>query len=500
MKRPEQEDPLAYRAVRGGLWVMGTTYFEIGFGFLATIYLARTLPVAAFGTFALAIVLSHLCSVQSYLGVEIAFAQGNDTSHRAIGTFATLRMGSALASVTLVLLLSPFLRLIYSDLVVDIALILTGMAVVRAAAGVPAILLERELLFKQTSLADSLTVPISYIPAFILAATSGTVWAIVAQATVRTLLSSIAIIWIGLRRNRTLATLEWSFDADLARHYLKFGSVLGLNTIINQVRGQIMAFLGGTVLGEYQLGFLNRARQTSGWASTLFQGLLSRTGFHTFARIKDDKMRLHRAFGNVVWFLTNIAVPISVVLIIIAPDLLHLLYGPRWLPSAPLLRILAAVSILTPISAVAVRLLIALALHRMLTLNSLLSLTILVLLGIPLALNYGMLGLCCALAVTQVGVVVFLFAIVHRRAGITWRVIPLRPIAAAFAALLAYYALNRLYPMADLPLFARVPIKILLASTAYGIVVAALHGRRISEQARYVWELIRGIRSPEADG
>jgi hypothetical protein len=49
-----ESEPLAYRAVRGGLWVAVSSYFNVGFGFLANLALTRILAPEDFGIFALA--------------------------------------------------------------------------------------------------------------------------------------------------------------------------------------------------------------------------------------------------------------------------------------------------------------------------------------------------------------------------------------------------------------------------------------------------------------
>ncbi len=50
----EPGDTLSQRVVRGGLFVAASSYFNIGFGFLANLVLTRLLAPEAFGTFALA--------------------------------------------------------------------------------------------------------------------------------------------------------------------------------------------------------------------------------------------------------------------------------------------------------------------------------------------------------------------------------------------------------------------------------------------------------------
>jgi len=64
--------PLAYRAVRGGLWVALGSYFNLGFGFLANLALTRILIPDDFGIFALA-GFFLLINLRPWVGVGHAF-------------------------------------------------------------------------------------------------------------------------------------------------------------------------------------------------------------------------------------------------------------------------------------------------------------------------------------------------------------------------------------------------------------------------------------------
>ena len=61
-------EPLAFRVVRGGLFVAASSYFNILFGFLANLILTRLLAPEAFGTFALAMFFFSLINLRPGLG------------------------------------------------------------------------------------------------------------------------------------------------------------------------------------------------------------------------------------------------------------------------------------------------------------------------------------------------------------------------------------------------------------------------------------------------
>ncbi len=83
-------EPLAYRAVRDGLWVALSSYWTIAFGFAVNIALTRMLAPEAFGAFALAMFFSSLLNLRSKVGVGQAFAQRPQITGELISTYFAL--------------------------------------------------------------------------------------------------------------------------------------------------------------------------------------------------------------------------------------------------------------------------------------------------------------------------------------------------------------------------------------------------------------------------
>ncbi|RMD82976.1 MAG: polysaccharide biosynthesis protein, partial [Chloroflexi bacterium] len=78
------EQPLAYRAVRNGVWVALGSYWVNGFGFVANIALIRLLTPAIYGEFALAMFFYTLFDLQSKVGLNFAFAQQREVNGETI--------------------------------------------------------------------------------------------------------------------------------------------------------------------------------------------------------------------------------------------------------------------------------------------------------------------------------------------------------------------------------------------------------------------------------
>ena len=153
------------------------------------------------------------------------------------------------------------------------------LAVIQAVSSIGILLMERELRFRQSSITQSVSEPLSYLLAFYLAATGQGVFALVGKAALGTLLKLIGIWWAVLHWRSDLIRLQWSFDLGFARSLAKSGTAIGVTQMVSNVQQHSMNSIAGTFLGEKQLGFLNRVHRLSSWSYTLFGDLLKRAGF-----------------------------------------------------------------------------------------------------------------------------------------------------------------------------------------------------------------------------
>jgi O-antigen/teichoic acid export membrane protein len=78
------------------------------------------------------------------------------------------------------------------------------------------------------------------------------------------------------------------------------------------------------------LGVYNRAYTFLAQPADLIGGVADKVLFPAMARIQNDNHRLKRAYLRATTCLALLAVPASVLLYILAPDLVDVLAGPRW--------------------------------------------------------------------------------------------------------------------------------------------------------------------------
>jgi O-antigen/teichoic acid export membrane protein len=495
-KAPQNETPLAYRAVRGGLWVALSSYWTLAFGFLANIGLTRILSPDDFGVFALAMFFAQLLRLQTKLGLGYAFGQYRETTGESVGTYAAMDAAAALCGPVLMGLAAPILlRLGYDRLVVWAALVLALAAFMEGLSNIAGVLLEKELHFGVVSLYQSVAFPLSYIPAFWLATHGGGVWSLVSQTTTYSFLW-LGIWWVLRRRDPRLWREPWRFRPGLARHFLRFGATTGLWLMAGMLFSQLDNFLIGTFAGVTALGYYDRAYRMAQWPGLLFNAVLLHPAFYTYARLQDDRPRLEKSTTMVTWAIGMVAVPLAIAVFIAAPEIIALLYGERWLPSALFLQILIAFFVVRPHLENAGVLLNAMGKPARAATLLWAQVGVLGLAGLPLTLRWGALGTCGAVGLALLLGMVLAYRYVRRELTVNLSAAFGFPVLVGAAVLLVYMAALRVVPLENLGLLLRLLVKAAWAFLAFYALTFALRPRETGERVRYVWGLMHRTPNP----
>jgi len=477
---------LANRVVRGGMWVALSSYWTIGFGFVANIFLTRMLDPDDLGTYAYALFFVQLLQLQPKLGIKYGFVQLKQVGDEAVGTYFVLESLTALIVVLVTLVAYPLLP----SSIALIVLVMSCLLGIQGIGQVGSVLLDRELKFGLTSRVDILAFTFSYVPAFWLAAEGFGVWSLVAQNLVYGALSILAFVWIFRGRLPSIWRARKQFSFLLTRRYLGFGLTVGLALFAGGLVASLGNFLIATFVDTTVLGFYDRAYRMAQWPGLLFNGVLSRTVFYTYARLQSDPARLGRATEMVLWLVTMVAFPLASILAIASPDIIALLYGDRWLAAGTFLRVLSIVFAVRPLIENAGTLLTAIGKPKLNTKVVVVQLVVIAVAGVPLTFLWGGMGVCLASMLASLCGIVLMYRYVLREVAV--KLMP--TLGSSFLVwsltVLGYLAITRVIPLEQLaPLF-RVALLSSYVLCAFCLLAFVVQPRMFLVRVRYVWNLI----------
>jgi PST family polysaccharide transporter len=463
----------------------------MGLGIIYGIIMARLLDPDHFGVFVLAMFFFGLLDFRGKLGLDLAFIHRQPTTDSLIATHWALQVGASIVTLGVTAIAAMIgSHTDYPAATAPLMIALAGSTIVEAAGSTARAALEKELVFSRSTVVVTGSLFLSYLAAIGLAVAGYTYWALVGQVAVNAALGSAGFWWAYRRLGQRLS-IRFSFDRALAGWMLRFGATLALGAVATTVLLQFDNFLVGTFIGAATLGYYAQAYKVAQWPTGLVTHIVSRTALPTYAKLQGDRVRLGKAFGMSLWLIVTVATPIALAIFASAPDFLRLLYGDKWLPSAPLLRFLIAYSVLRPLLDDTGALFTAIGQPKRVTVVLAIQAVTLVLAATPLTLGFGATGTAIGVGIAFATGIALMYRFVSQTIPIHVIRVFLPPSIATITSLGLYLAFTSRVDLNLLPLLLRVIVKGGFIAVAFCAIVLMLERRALLERIRYIWRLLR---------
>ena len=423
---------LARRAVRGSLWAAAGAYASFVVNFASVAALARFVSPDGFGSWALAVA---YCQILFALGV-VPFGQAVVQSPNVPGLADTaMRLALALRGA-LALLALPVAAVVARFNGSTVALLFLGLVGNELLDGVRSSMsavLERDLRYR----ALARTTTAASIAASVAAVGAGALGLGAAALLLREVLLVLVILAVYVRNARRWGLpLARVFDRRHAARVWTFARGLFWIRALEQVLARADRVLLGNALGLESLGYFHQAKYLAMLPQSALAPANMQVAVATYSKVRADRVRLGAAFDLVQYVVVRV-VPLAGLALVLYPEaILQTLYGARWLPAAPALRVLGVYAMLSPVLESYRSFAIALERWRALQAAVLAQAGVLVGALVLLAPRFGIVGAAWATCLAPVAGVGVLVGAVTRR-QITSRHGELGPVCAAAGAALA---------------------------------------------------------------
>jgi len=305
----------------------------------------RLLSPADYGLLAMASVFVVFLSMFSDLGLGQALVQGakvTDTHLRRI--FAAVLVVHSFLAVLLALF-APLIGAFFGEPAVTRIVQTLSLQFVIAAFGViPDAQLQREMEFRKRSLIDLAAAVAGALSTLALALAGNGVWALVAGTLVAQSMRVLGLNWAA----PSLCRPEFSLQG--VRAYFRFGGHLTLSQLLWFVMTQADVFIAGRWLGKEAVGVYSTAMHLASLPSQRISGLINQIAFPAFSRMQDDPRRVGANTLLGVRLLALIGFPVFWGMSSIAPEIVRVVLGHRWLDALIPLQLVATVMPIRPLS------------------------------------------------------------------------------------------------------------------------------------------------------
>ncbi|HWK89561.1 MAG TPA: lipopolysaccharide biosynthesis protein [Longimicrobium sp.] len=336
------------RAARKGLaWTALQSWGVQVLSLLMFLFLARLLEPRAFGLVALTTVFLQIAQIAVDQGLSAAIIQREKVEPEHLDAAFWIGMAVAAAFTAGTIAAAPAIAMLFGEpAITPILRVLSFLFIAGALSGVHEALLVRGMRFRVVALRSLAATAISGVVGVSMAFAGFGVMALVAQDLAFAAVS-VVVLW-------TASGWRPRF-AFSARHYRELvgfsGGILGLR-VMNFLTRRSDDLLIGRFLGPVALGYYSVAYKVFKVFLDMFTKIVSRVALPTLSRVQRDPEALRGALRGFLRLSALAAFPVFVGVAATAPDVVQVLFGPRWAASAQVMRVLAVVGVAQALSLV----------------------------------------------------------------------------------------------------------------------------------------------------
>jgi PST family polysaccharide transporter len=333
-------DGLKRKVTRGAAWTSGLHLVSKAAELVFTAILARLLAPSEFGVVAAAIVFITFAKLFVEIGIGATIVQLPDLTRYDVRTGGTLIMLSALFFFLLTQLAAPAAAAMFGIAEVEGVLRLLAFVFLLQAIGViPENLLVRRLKVPRVMMVETAARLIGYGGVGALCAWAGlSYWSLAIGALAEV---TIKAVTLALMVRPPLAPL---LHGPSLRRVLSTGAGFSVSRILNYVAISADKVIAGRALGAAALGIYGRAYSLMSVPADVYGRVGDRLVFPAMAACQHERERLRWAFLSGTSVTAAIGLPMTVVLVLLAPEIITFLLGRDWIAVVAPLMMLAAAS------------------------------------------------------------------------------------------------------------------------------------------------------------
>ena len=300
------------------------------------VILARALSPHDFGLLKILVVVATFATLANEAGIPDALIQRKDITPEHQWTAWWMSISLALLTVGILYGGAPGLARVMKipelrdgTRLLCIPFLLEGAAVTANAQ------LRRELRFGALAVADVFGELAFLSVALFLLWHGMAQWSLAAGLAARYGAHALSVLIAGGQVPRGLPRVQ------AARELGTFaGKVFG-GRMVDALSSNVDFLLIGRLLGSSALGFYAMAWDLLRFVPDRVFRIAGRVTFPTFCLLRDQQGQLARAYLNFCGYLSRLVLPIVLCAAIAAPELLRTVYGPKWVPAAVPMQLLA---------------------------------------------------------------------------------------------------------------------------------------------------------------
>ena len=330
-----REGQLKRKSVRGGALTLGAQALTFVVQTGATVVLARLLSPKDYGLQGMVLAVTGVLGLFRDAGLGSATVQREVVTHEQLSTVFWINVAIGAMLVVLTLALAPALVIFYKEpRLLGITFATASSFLLGGVATQHGALLMRDMRFATMARISVLSLLLSTGVGIGMAALGCGYWSLVVMALSSSAISScgywLAVPWRPGRPSRGCGI----------RSMLHFGGTVTLNNLVVYLGYNVEKVLLGRFWGAGALGLYGRAYQLINLPMQQLHSSMYAVAFPALSRIQSEPQRLCNAFLKGYSVVLSLTIPVTIVSILFADEVIPLVLGPKWISAVPIFRFL----------------------------------------------------------------------------------------------------------------------------------------------------------------
>ena len=299
------------------------------------IFLARLLSPGEYGIVGMLAIFTLLANNLQESGFGVALVNIKDIEHNDYNAVFWFNVGMSLLLYAILFCCAPLIATFFHQpcLVSLSRFVFLGFIIASLCIS-PNAMLVRGLKMKEKAITSLSALVVSGTVAVIMAIKGFSYWSLATQQ----ILYNVVICFGRFYYTRWCPTLKVDFTP--VRQMFSFSYKVLITAVLTTINNNVLTVIFGRLFPAQAVGNFTQANKWNTMANQMVTNTMAQVAQPVFTQVTDDKERQRRVFGKMLRFTAFLAFPALFGLALVAPQVILLAIGDKWVDSIPLLQIL----------------------------------------------------------------------------------------------------------------------------------------------------------------
>ena len=443
------------------------------------IFLARLLSPGEYGIVGMLAIFTLLANNLQDSGFGVALVNIKDIKHNDYNSVFWFNVGMSVLLYVILFLCAPLIAgFFHQPCLVPLSRFVFLGFIIASLCISPNAMLTRALKMKEKAITSLSALIISGTVAVIMAIKGFSYWSLATQQ----ILYNVVICFGRYYFTRWCPTFKVDFTP--VKRMFSFSYKVLITTVLTTINNNVLTVIFGRLFPAQAVGNYTQANKWNTMANQLVTNTVAQVAQPVLTRVTDDNERQRRVFGKMLRFTAFLSFPAMFGLAMVAPQVILLAIGDKWVNSIPLLQILCISGAFIPLYTVYQNLFLSKGksdTYMWLTITQIAIMLIAVLACHKMGITAMVIAFACINILWLLAWQVFAYRLIgYRFFSMLRDLLPFMLIALAVMGLT--YLVTRYISNMSFLLIAR----IILAGALYVITMKLLHARILEESIEFI--------------